>query len=202
MKKSIINPVLFGIVLVSFFLPFFNLSCQGQEIMQATGFELITGVKPPQMDNLNNTLKMTDPNMSFTAEPSEEESEPLAIWLLGATITGLALSFVKKYTTILSAVMSGIGILLTYLLGNEIESKVMTNESAMMLRINFEIGYYIMLLSFAGLLIFNLYEILTVRKPKPAPESSLYSEAQVFCPNCGNLNSSSAQFCQGCGTKL
>ena len=41
--KKFLNPLFFVIVIISFFLPFFNLTCQQQKIASITGFELITG---------------------------------------------------------------------------------------------------------------------------------------------------------------
>ena len=41
--KKFLNPLFFGIIIISFFLPFFNITCQQQKITSVTGFELVSG---------------------------------------------------------------------------------------------------------------------------------------------------------------
>src|ERR1035437_6704280 len=102
--KKFLNPLFFVIVIICFFLPFFNLTCQQQKIGSMTGFELISGTTI-STDGLNKGMKDLSINGLNKGTKSEEVSpQPMALIALLLAIAGLIISFFGKISDIGGAV--------------------------------------------------------------------------------------------------
>lgn len=80
-----LSPALFGIALICFFLPFIEVSRQGQKIASFTGLQLAVATEVQQQGFFGTQR-----------QPKRTDPEPFAILALLAAISGLGLSFLKS----------------------------------------------------------------------------------------------------------
>jgi len=160
-----ISPVLYGVILICFFLPFVNLSCSGQTIMKLTGFQLITGTEVKQPDMFGQD--MFGQNNSMDKKSEEIEAQPMALFAFLAALAALLISLIKKKTTaIINVVISVLGFIFLLLLKFNIDGDASLNSGGQgVITLDYQFGYWFSILLFlAGAvlswLIFN-------EKPKP-----------------------------------
>jgi len=143
-----ISPALFGVILVSFFLPFVNISCQSQKLMTLTGVQLATGTTIEQ------------PSL-FGRETKKQEipAEPMAIFSLIAAVVGLGTSFLKtKNSAVAPAASGGIGLVLTLIMKSKIDDAVLKNGQGI-IQVDYEIGFWLVFLLFLSAAILNAYNL-------------------------------------------
>jgi hypothetical protein len=198
--KKFLNPLLFVIIIICFFLPFFNLTCQQQKIASITGFELITGTTissnglnkglsgiSSQQNEINNSLK-TD----------SVSAEPLAIIALLLAVGGLILSFFEKFSVIGSAIAGLLGGLSLFFLNTVISDNILGKVNYQPLAVNCATGFYIVIILFILLLTYNAY-LFSQRVMYKPQEVNPLSERMRFCTKCGAENDLVSMYCNKCG---
>jgi hypothetical protein len=81
-----VRPVIFVVGLLSLFLPFVSVSCQGQTVATATGMQLVTGFE-------TNGSGASSGGFASQQSTQREGSESMAVLALVAMIAGLAIAF-------------------------------------------------------------------------------------------------------------
>lgn len=185
MNKKI-SPAIFGIALICFFLPWVNVSCQGQKVMTLSGIELVTGttVSEPRMFGPPRTIKVP--------------GETLAALALVAVIIGGILSLFKGQIGVKGpAVVGGLGTILLLLLKSKMDDDIL-KQSQGVLQISYEMGFYLTLVLFISAVALNVYSIMQSRG-LPLPQNARQGTASNFCSQCGAKVESGATFCSECG---
>jgi len=129
------SPVVFGIVLICFMLPWVNLSCEGHNPAAFSGIQLVTGTTVEQQNQ-------------------KVKSEPLAVAILVLTVLGFALSFLKDNK---SSIIPGIIGAAAFTLLLMLKSKIDTDASNQSIQVQYAIGYWLVLISLIGAIVLNGY---------------------------------------------
>lgn len=182
-----ISPAIFGIALICFFLPWINVSCQGQKVMSFTGIQLVTGTT------------IEEPTMFGAKQERKVNGETLAILTFLTVITGLGLSFLKDKKRV-GAVVGGAGIILLLLLKSKLDNDIL-KETGGMLQLNYEAGFYLTLISFLSAIGINVYSIMQDRGLS-LPQIKNQSAGYKFCSQCGARIDYDSTFCSECGHSL
>lgn len=184
-----LSPAIFGLALICFFLPWFNVSCQGQKVATFSGIQVVTGTT------------VDEPQMFGSAEKRKIEGETLAIFAFLSALAGLALSFIKtKKGTIGTMVAGGIGTVFLLLLKSKLDNDVL-REGQGMLQLDYGVGFYMTLLLFLSAAGVNVYSIMQDKKVY-LPQGKSREAAFNFCTQCGARVDSNALFCSECGHSL
>lgn len=129
-----ISPAILGIALICFFLPWINVSCQGEKVGTFTGIQLVTGKTIEQR------------GMFGERQVEEVEPEPLAIATFICVIVGLGLSFLKsRQSAIAPAIVSTGGLVLLLLLKSKITNDVL-REGGGAIQVGYSVGFWLTLL--------------------------------------------------------
>lgn len=189
MMPKRLSPAIFGVVLICFFLPWVNVSCQGQKVVSFTGIQLITGTT------------VEEPQMFGPKKERKVNGEPLAILTFLVVITGLGLGFLKnKKGTIISTVVGGIGTIILLLLKSKLDNDVL-RETGGMLQLDYGIGFYFTLILFLSAIVVNVYPIIQ-GKGVPLHQIKSSKAGSKFCSLCGAKAELGATFCSECGHSL
>lgn len=141
-----ISPALFGIIIILFFLPFMEVSCDDQKAMSFTGIQMVTGttIQQPSMFGEKTESQKVDP-------------EPLAIITFSCVIIGLLLSFIKnRRSAIFPAVSASIGAIALLLLKSKIENDAL-REAGGMIQVKYVLGFWAILILLIGAVGLNIY---------------------------------------------
>lgn len=131
------SPALYALIIFSFLLPFFNLSCGDHKVMSVTGLQIITGTEYEQQNMFGGNDKTT-----------KIKAEPLAIFAFLAAIAGLVIVFIKmKNVSLLSTIISVAGAIFLFLLKNKLDNDIISQGQGM-IKIEYEFGYWFALLLF------------------------------------------------------
>ncbi|MBP7147732.1 MAG: hypothetical protein KBD01_09320 [Acidobacteria bacterium] len=166
-KAGKFSPALFGLALACFVMPFMSVSCQGQKLVSLTGLQLMTGaeVKPEMPDQFLEMMKAGAP----TGGPGQPEMDPAqAQQMLGAMMGGapaqqvgrngmaigafvcglaaLALTLALRKYGVLPAVLGAAAVVLLIVMKTKAEGNL--GPTMGMLQVNFEIGYWLAIVSF------------------------------------------------------
>ena len=201
--KKFLNPIFFVIVIISFFLPFFNLTCQQQKIASITGFELITGTSISP-NSLKNGLKGTSVPQNEIRKGIKSDSvspEPLALITLLLAVGGLIISFYEKFSDIGSASAGLLGTLSLIFLSSVITDNILGKVHLHPLAVECGTGYYISIILFIIILIYNAYLFFQRILYKPGEVQSFGSRMR-FCPKCGCENDMVSLYCNSCGGRM
>jgi lysylphosphatidylglycerol synthetase-like protein (DUF2156 family) len=129
------SPVVFGIVLICFMLPWINLSCEGHNPAAFSGIQLVTGTTVEQQNQ-------------------KVKSEPLAVAVLVLTILGFALSLLKdKKSSIIPGIIGAAAFTLLLML----KSKIDTDASNQSIQVQYAIGFWLVLVLLIGAIVLNGY---------------------------------------------
>lgn len=165
--KRFLNSGLFGVAVLCFFLPFFNIKCNNAKIVTASGIELATGT------NISPTVGggMLD---NAVREKSEENTKKMfEIPLLLAFLTLLAGAIVtlvlaqkgrdkknSQWAIYLSA--GTLFLLLAEAVSLMVQMSDLDNETGRlggMITWHFDIGYWLVLLISIGTIVYNIAEL-------------------------------------------
>ncbi|MDP4092115.1 MAG: zinc ribbon domain-containing protein [Bacillota bacterium] len=204
-KKTIIRVILI-IVLVCFFLPFVTVSCSGKPVETFSGLNLVFGGKYHIADNLG----LGDMGSSGTSSGYGPQFFVLLAFLAG--IVALAVTFMKKgKSLLLSGVMAVLGLISTILSTINIsgQSKSESSElgsvlSGSLLQVRYNIGFYLILLGFAGTAAYIFYSIYSKPVTNIRADNPVYinQDPPRFCSNCGSSVTPGNDFCVNCGQKI
>ena len=134
-RRNIIQKVsaaLFGLILLCFFLPFVNVTCNRMQVTSITGFQMLTGA---------------------TVKQQKAEAEPLALLVFLSAIAGLGLSFFRGRTPKIAVVTSGaVGLILVLLLKFKIDSYALqaVKEGRGMVGVEYTIAFWVAVLLFVA----------------------------------------------------
>lgn len=184
-----ISPILFGVVLVCFLLPFVNVSCSGQQVATFSGLQLVTGT----------TVQV--PGLFGTSLPKKVKGEMLAVLAFMSGIAGLVFSFsTGKIRNLASSVIGSAGVILLFLLKSKIDQDVL-RETQGVIHLDYGPGYYLALLLFVAAIAVNFYSIIQ-EKNIALPQMSNKSMGLKFCSQCGAKTESDSAFCSECGHSM
>jgi len=195
--EKILSPI-FGLILVCFFLPFVNLSCQGQRLMTLSGIQLVTGTTIEQ------------PVLFGQRSPVQRVSgEPLAILAFLCAIAGLGLSLRAMYKSFtFGPTIAGIaGAVLLLLLRSKLDSDALKQTSGM-LQVDYIVGFWITFVMFSAAAVANsLFLSLNNNNVNSfgkatlsERESTLLHTHNYSCSACGSFQKSDVRACSDCGT--
>lgn len=166
MKSKFLSPALFAVVIISFALPFASITCGGETIATFSGFELITG-KEIDLSEVSQQTGMESTGQEKTAS---EMNIPALLALICA-VAGVGLYFVKKLRRpLVPTLLAAAGAVFLFLIKSGGKSAGTGEEQMMSLMITYEIGFYIALFGFLGVLVHQLVEYSTKpTEPAAAP---------------------------------
>lgn len=138
-----LSPAIFGIVIICFFLPFVNVTCQGQKVASFSGFQLVGGTTIEQSGGWGGK------------QVRNVSGEPLALFALLASISGLALSFYKHdKSAIAPAVVGGIGLILLLVLKSKLDNDIL-KQGGGMLQLEYSAGFWIAFILYLAAIVLN-----------------------------------------------
>jgi len=133
-----LSPVLFGVALLGYFLPFVTVSCQGQKVASFTGTELVFGTTVQQ------------PQMFGPPEAHRIDGEPLAVLAFLGCLAGLGLGFAKsRNSEIGTAVVAGITFIVLMLLRSKLEDQALRRSSGAF-QVVYEFGFWLVVVFIAA----------------------------------------------------
>lgn len=171
-----ISPAFYGVIILLFFLPFVNLSCNGQKVMSLTGFQLITGSE--YSDNSMNNM-FGQMNNSQSSEKKEIESQPLALFALLAAIAGLVFSLIKKKSVgLINLIISVLGAVFLIILKFNLDGDAQISGQEM-IKLEYQPGYWLSFIIFVATAVMYWFvfkekkpvEVKTTEAPPPPPVS-------------------------------
>jgi hypothetical protein len=138
-----LSPAIFGIVIICFFLPFVNVTCQGQKVASFSGFQLVGGTTIEQSGGWGGK------------QVRNVSGEPLALFAFLATIAGLALSFYRRdKSAIAPAAVSGIGLILLLVLKSKLDSDIL-KQGGGMLQLEYSVGFWMAFILYLAAMVLN-----------------------------------------------
>lgn len=195
------NPALFIILIVCFFLPFVQVSCGGEKLIEASGIDIVTG-----SDNSKETKsedKTRDDNYRY-----------IMIIAFGITLIGFIISILplikgmEKSSKIFYILMAGITLssfilLILYIFLTDRSLKDTKN----ILEFKLLYGFYVVEILYIITTINNILLIIFPdRKIEPQQQVAYSSMPPLsqnkICRACGAENITGASFCKNCGNKL
>lgn len=177
--KRFLNSGLFGVALICFFLPFFNIKCNNTKIITVSGVQMATGAQ------LNPAGGGMFDRMGDTAGSSADRKKMFEIPVLLALLTVLAGTVVtlvltqknkdkksSQWAMYLSAVT------LVLLLAEAVSLTVQFSdldkkggEIGGIISWHFDIGYWLVTLISLGLIIYNIMELKKINATPSADDS-------------------------------
>lgn len=180
MISRFINAGGFAFILICFILPFISVKCNNTTLVTIKGYDMVFGKKnylgvsdnPFGQKDDNNTTETIEPGMETTPDaPAEKEDDdqhlkpsPLMIVLMLLAVTGIIVAFAARasHTGVAGLVLSGLFLLVLLIFVISMNSKANGESSELMgiIRIGYEIGFWLMLVTSLLLIGYNLFEIL------------------------------------------
>jgi len=131
-----ISSGLYGVILLTFLLPFLTVSCEGQNMGTITGMDMVTGTSVQG--------QAMDPN-------------PLVIVILMLTLVGIGLGFwVNAKRPLLSSITGAAGLILTFVTKVVIDNEL-AKEGRGLFQAQYKAGFYLMLILFLIAAVYNGY---------------------------------------------
>lgn len=162
-KNRKVSPALFAFALVCFFMPFVSVSCDGSRLKSLTGIQLVTGTTVEQ------------PALFGPRQTKRVDGDPVAMLAFLCGLVGLGVGFLKSKTSHVAGVAAGVGgVLLLLLLKNRGDNEIM-QEGKGLLEIDWELGFWLVLLLYLGGAILSAYAVAQSKKtegatlPSPVP---------------------------------
>lgn len=197
------NPALFVILIVCFFLPFVQVSCGDEILIEASGMDIVTGTDYSKDKDDDNKDKSESDNYRY-----------LMIIAFGITVIGLILSVFPLINSLNNAskifiisivcisILSFI-LLIVYIYLTDRSLKDTKN----ILQFNLMYGFYVLEALYLVTAIANiLMLIFPGKKTAVQPQVAYSSPARVsqnkICGKCGTENIINAVFCKNCGNRL
>jgi hypothetical protein len=192
-NHKIISPLMFGIIIICFLLPFLAISCDKERIVTFTGIQLMTG-KDISMDYEEINSKINQ----------RSGSEPLVILAFLCAIGGLVLGFVNiDKKLILTTIAGALGFifLLSFMLKTD---NSLSKEGMGVLSADFLVGYWLSFLLFMGSAGFSGYCYAKARGlPQMAVKHGIIPDTNaLYCQNCGSPLRADSKFCSKCGAQI
>lgn len=150
-----ISAVLYAIVIIAFFMPFFMVSCEKTELLNINGIQLVTGGESKlQMDNVFEGMGK-DPNSE--QKPQKIQAQPMAIAAFVIAIIALLTSLLLRNKFYFIPVLLSIaGVLCLHLLKNGMMGVVSKADTGMgfdiaqILKVYTRYGFWVADIAFLG----------------------------------------------------
>ncbi len=205
-----LSPLWYVLALVTFLLPFVQVSCGGQKLFSLTGAQLMTGteIKPPA--ELFGMKANPDGTPKMTTRTQKTEPNWFAAIAFIAGMAGLIFSVLKiNRAGLLAGIAGAVGAVCLLLIRVNISSEMSKNPMGAAFTVEYQIGYYLCLL----LLIFGAVGLL-MTEFRPAAMETVVAEAEGaaapapaaeaapagVCSKCGAPLRAGSRFCGACGT--
>lgn len=195
-KTKYISPAMFALIVLCFFLPFVNVSCENQQIVSMSGIQLVTG---------------TSVENQYIGDKEEIPADAKVIVAFACAATGIIVGLQKgKIRNGLSAILGAIGFTALLLFKSGFGEKVAERGDGM-LKAQFESGLWVAMVLFLVATIAHSIPIFRASKIESIPLATganlqiEYKDQQVnsrFCDKCGAELSSKDAFCTNCGNKI
>ncbi len=141
------SPAVFAVIITCFFLPFINISCGGQTVINLTGFQLITGADYVPANSFGNDffdMEYDDEQMTNKSI----ESQPLAVISFVCALAGFVFSFIKKKTSsLITMFISAAGAIFLLLLKADLDGDI-TAGSELIVELNYLFAFWFSFLLF------------------------------------------------------
>jgi hypothetical protein len=129
-----LSPVLFGVALLGYFLPFVTVSCQGQKVASFTGTDLVFGTTVQQ------------PQMFGPPKAQRIDAEPLAVLAFLCCLGGFGLGFAKsRNSEIGTAAIAAVTFIVLMLLRSKLEDQALRRSSGAF-QVAYEFGFWLVVL--------------------------------------------------------
>ena len=134
-----LSPIIMGVALLGYFLPFVTVSCQGQKIASFTGTQLVFGTT------------VQEPQMFGPPKAHRIDAEPLAVLAFLCCLAAFALGFAKsRNSEIGTAAIAGVAFIALMLLRSKLEDQALRQSSGAF-QVVYEFGFWlVVLLNVAG----------------------------------------------------
>lgn len=201
MIRRVISPALFGLIIICFFLPWVNVSCQNYKIANISGMQFVTGtsLEEPQM------FKQQFGTQNIPQKPTKQEKIKPQLYVILAlicVITGLVLSFVKgKLGALTTSIAGVVGFIFVILQKFKLENELV-QKSQGLIKLDYLLGFYLTLILFLSAIAINIYSFFQKEYVKPQSSKEIPELQFKFCTECGAKNEASNIFCKECGTKF
>ena len=146
------SPAVYGLVIVCFFLPFTEISCEGRKVASFSGFQHVTGTE------------IEVPSAFGGTDVKKVNPEIFAIMAFLTAVVGLCLSFLKAKAGIITAAAMGVlGAAFLLLLKGKIDKDVL-REGEGLLQVDYQFGFWLAFLLFLCALGMNVYFMSGIKK--------------------------------------
>ena len=199
--NKIINPILFLIILICFFLPFFNLTCQQQKLASVSGLELISGTSISTEGISKGFSGVSIPDLNKNIKNENVSPEPLAFVAFLLALGGFIISFFWKFAKIGSAIAGLLGTIVLIFLSSIITVDILGKVHYQLLNIECAFGYYLALLLFVTVMVYNAYLFIIKANYTVDNSTDLYERMRI-CPACGTVNDRVSMYCNKCGGSM
>lgn len=160
MGSSRMSAVGFVACIFCFLMPFFTVSCAGQKFMQFRGTQLAFGttIDQPQIFGHAKKRQYVDPN-------------PLATVAFICAIAGFLMSLLRRGFPLATGITGLAGAFFLLLMRSHVDDEVM-QRGAGLITISYDPGYVIAVLLLAGMGVWNLYVLWSVKQSKAVAAAS------------------------------
>jgi len=193
-----------------FVFPWVTVSCAGQPVTTATGFQVMKG------DYTGYANIMSE----FGSEAPKTQLNPWLILAFIAAIVGIVVgllngdAIIDKILVALSSIEAILLVIFPLQLLYSIRSELSSAdefEAGMnsMVKIGFRAAFFVALFLSIGCVVLNAYHLMSHKKVESLEGSQSVTSrgsgdlsSYIFCPQCGAKNPKANKFCNNCGAKL
>jgi hypothetical protein len=160
-----LSPVLFGVALLGYFLPFVTVSCQGQKVASFTGTELVFGTTVQQ------------PQMFGPPKAQRIDAEPLAVLAFLCCLAGFGLGFAKsRNSEVGTAAVAAVTFIVLMLLRSKLEDQALRRSSGAF-QVVYEFGFWLVVVLSAAAGVLSAVAPWRSQQATPAIEQRTSSDA-------------------------
>ena len=205
-----ISSLVFLVIVIMFVFPWVTVSCAGQPVTTATGFQVMKG------DYTGYANIMSE----FGSEAPKTQLNPWLILAFIAAIVGIVVgllngdAIIDKILVALSSIEAILLVIFPLQLLYSIRSELSSAdefEAGMnsMVKIGFRAAFFVALFLSIGCVVLNAYHLMSHKKVESLEGSQSVTSrgsgdlsSYIFCPQCGAKNPKANKFCNNCGAKL
>jgi hypothetical protein len=158
-QRSKISPLIFGISLLCFILPFVTLSCGGHEITTLSGVQLAIGTT------------VQEPQVFGPPQKTAVDPDPFASLAVLCAVFGIFFGFVSK-SPLPPAISGALGAMSLLLMKAHLTDQILKRSQGILL-VSYESGFTLVLLLLAAAGGWNGYLLLQTRSAIPAAVESM-----------------------------